>query len=31
VVDKLLAVVPAERSVQLRMPLFKTKLYTRPR
>ena len=28
VVDKLLAVVPAERSVQLRMPLFKTKLYS---
>jgi len=28
VVDKLLQVVPAERMVQLRMPLFKTKLYT---
>jgi hypothetical protein len=28
VVDKLLDVVPAERMVQLRMPLFKTKLYT---
>ena len=28
VVDKLLAVVPAERMVQLRMPLFKTKLYS---
>jgi hypothetical protein len=28
VVDKLLAVVPAERAVQLRMPLFKTKLYS---
>jgi len=28
VVDKLLQVVPAERQVQLRMPLFKTKLYT---
>jgi len=27
VVDKLLSVVPAERMVQLRMPLFKTKLY----
>jgi hypothetical protein len=28
VVDKLLSVVPAERMVQLRMPLFKTKLYS---
>jgi hypothetical protein len=28
VVDKLLNVVPAERMVQLRMPLFKTKLYS---
>lgn len=28
VVDKLLQVVPAERMVQLRMPLFKTKLYS---
>ena len=28
VVDKLLQVVPAERQVQLRMPLFKTKLYS---
>ncbi|WP_306394931.1 DUF4832 domain-containing protein [Telluria beijingensis] len=28
IVDKLLSVVPAERMVQLRMPLFKTKLYT---
>jgi hypothetical protein len=28
VVDKLLAVVPADRMVQLRMPLFKTKLYS---
>ncbi|MFL6630747.1 MAG: DUF4832 domain-containing protein [Massilia sp.] len=28
VVDKLLSVVPAERMVQLRMPIFKTKLYT---
>ncbi|MCC2974048.1 DUF4832 domain-containing protein, partial [Massilia sp. IC2-476] len=28
VVDKLLAVVPKERQVQLRMPLFKTKLYS---
>lgn len=28
VVDKLLSVVPSERMVQLRMPLFKTKLYT---
>lgn len=28
VVDKLLAVVPAERMVQLRMPLFKMKLYS---
>lgn len=28
VVDKLLQVVPADRQVQLRMPLFKTKLYS---
>jgi len=28
VVDKLLSVVPTERMVQLRMPLFKTKLYS---
>lgn len=28
VVDKLLSVVPAERMIQLRMPLFKTKLYS---
>ena len=28
VVDKLLAVIPAERQVQLRMPSFKTKLYS---
>jgi hypothetical protein len=28
VVDKILSVLPAERQVQLRMPLFKTKLYS---